>query len=274
MLALVSNLVAPGSGEWVATAAIGLSSMGNNANQKLIEGHDKLSAYTYGAITGASEALLEKLLGNIGFLNEGASFSLKGILSEISGELIQMGVESYVNEAMYGELVDANALGEEALKTVIYTALLSGLSTGGQTISNIAINGSKANITNFSSFCDFVGMMNSGDISLVKNSDGKYTCVLKSDADVSSSMLAEIESMFPGVPIMQNVSDESMYSTYVLTFQTIYGLVSMIAPTSLLVVFAVKYFDVPYTSFVKYIWRFVLMLFLLVLLVLLVLALI
>ncbi len=74
--------------------------------------------------------------------------------------------------------------------------------------------------------------------------------------------------------MMNNVTDESMYSTYALTFQTIYGLVSMIAPTSLLVVFAVKYFDVPYTSWVKYIWRFILMLFLLVLLVLLVLALI
>ena len=74
--------------------------------------------------------------------------------------------------------------------------------------------------------------------------------------------------------LMNNVTDESLYSTYALTFQTVYGLVSMIAPTSLLVIFAVKYFDVPYTSFVKYIWRFILMLFLLILLVLLVLALI
>lgn len=76
------------------------------------------------------------------------------------------------------------------------------------------------------------------------------------------------------VTMMNNVMDESLYTTYALTFQTVYGLTSMIAPTSLLVVFAVKYFDVPYTSWVKYIWRFVLMLFLLVLLVLLVLALI
>lgn len=76
------------------------------------------------------------------------------------------------------------------------------------------------------------------------------------------------------VPMMQNVTDESMFSTCALTFQSIYGLVSMIAPTSLFLVFAVKYFDVPYTSFVKYIWRFILMLFLLILLVLLVLALI
>jgi len=76
------------------------------------------------------------------------------------------------------------------------------------------------------------------------------------------------------VTMMNSITDESLYATYALTFQTVYGLVSIIAPTSLLVVFAVKYFDIPYTSWVKYIWRFILMLFLLVLLVLLVLALI
>lgn len=69
-------------------------------------------------------------------------------------------------------------------------------------------------------------------------------------------------------------ADESLLSTYAMTYQSIYGLVSVISPTSLFVIFALKYFDVPYTSWVKYIWRFVLMLFLLVILVLLVLSLI
>ena len=59
-----------------------------------------------------------------------------------------------------------------------------------------------------------------------------------------------------------------------LTFQSVYGLTSIVAPTSFLVIFALKYFDVPYTTWFKYIWRFVLMLFLLVILVLLVLALV
>lgn len=76
------------------------------------------------------------------------------------------------------------------------------------------------------------------------------------------------------VTVMKNVTDESLYSTYALTFQSVYSVISIIAPTSLFVVFAVKYFDIPYTTWVKYIWRFVLMLFLLVLLVLLILALI
>ncbi len=70
------------------------------------------------------------------------------------------------------------------------------------------------------------------------------------------------------------VSDESLMTLYAVTFQSIYGLTSIVAPTSFLVIFALKYFDVPYTTWFKYIWRFVLMLFLLVILVLLVLALV
>lgn len=74
--------------------------------------------------------------------------------------------------------------------------------------------------------------------------------------------------------IIATVTDESLMSTYAITFQSVYGLTSIIAPTSFLVIFALKYFDVPYTTWFKYIWRFVLMLFLLVILVLLVLALV
>ena len=70
------------------------------------------------------------------------------------------------------------------------------------------------------------------------------------------------------------VNDESLMPLYAVTFQSVYGLTSIIAPTSFLVIFALKYFDVPYTTWFKYIWRFVLMLFLLVILVLLVLALV
>ena len=74
--------------------------------------------------------------------------------------------------------------------------------------------------------------------------------------------------------MIAQVTDESLYSVYALLFQSVYGIVSIIGPTSLLVIFALKYFDVPYTTWVKYIWRFVLLLLLLLILVLLVLSLI
>lgn len=75
-------------------------------------------------------------------------------------------------------------------------------------------------------------------------------------------------------PLIGLVENESMLNTYAMTFQSIYGIVAMIGPTSFLLIVVLKYFDVPYTSWVKYIWRFVLMLLLLVILVLLVMALI
>ena len=75
-------------------------------------------------------------------------------------------------------------------------------------------------------------------------------------------------------PMISLVEDESMLATYAMTFQSIYGIVSIIGPTSFLLIVALKYFDIPYTSWVKYIWRFVLMLLLLVILVLLLMALI
>lgn len=74
--------------------------------------------------------------------------------------------------------------------------------------------------------------------------------------------------------ILAVLTDESLMPLYTVTFQSVYGLTSIVAPTSFLVIFALKYFDVPYTTWFKYIWRFVLMLFLLVILVLLVLALV
>ncbi|MGM9881311.1 MAG: hypothetical protein ACI31S_00490 [Bacilli bacterium] len=76
------------------------------------------------------------------------------------------------------------------------------------------------------------------------------------------------------MPMISAVADESMYGVYAMTFQSIYGLISIIGPTSLLLIVVLKYFDIPYTSWVKYIWRFVLMLLLIIILVLFILALI
>ena len=74
--------------------------------------------------------------------------------------------------------------------------------------------------------------------------------------------------------IITTVTDSSLLASTSINFQSIYGLTSIIAPTSFLVIFALKYLDVPYITWVKYIWRFILMLLLLIILVLLIFALI
>ena len=75
-------------------------------------------------------------------------------------------------------------------------------------------------------------------------------------------------------PILTAATDESMTSTYVVAFQSVYGLVSVIAPTSFLLIVVLKYFDIPYTTWIKYIWRFVLVLLSIIILSLIVLSLI
>ncbi len=75
-------------------------------------------------------------------------------------------------------------------------------------------------------------------------------------------------------PIIGTVTDEAMFSAFALSFQTIYGLMGIIAPTSLLLIFALSYLDVPYTTWLKYIWRFVLSLFIIIFAVLIILSLI
>lgn len=68
-------------------------------------------------------------------------------------------------------------------------------------------------------------------------------------------------------PIINLITDESIYESVAILLQGIYGIVSIIGPTSLILIFGLSYFDVPYTTWLKYIWRFVLGLIILLALV-------
>ena len=59
-------------------------------------------------------------------------------------------------------------------------------------------------------------------------------------------------------PILNLVTDESVYSSVAILFQGIYGIFSVVGPTSIILIFALSYMNVPYTTWLKYIWRFVL----------------
>lgn len=75
-------------------------------------------------------------------------------------------------------------------------------------------------------------------------------------------------------PILGVVTDEAMLDVLALSFQSLYGLINIVGPTSLLLIFALSYLDVPYTTWLKYIWRFILSLFIIIFAILLILALI
>lgn len=68
-------------------------------------------------------------------------------------------------------------------------------------------------------------------------------------------------------PITTLITDESIYASVALLFQGIYGIFSLVGPTSLILILGLTYLDVPYTTWLKYIWRFILYLLILVALV-------
>ena len=75
-------------------------------------------------------------------------------------------------------------------------------------------------------------------------------------------------------PIINVVTTESMFKVYSLAFQSLYGLINIVGPTSIMLIFALSYSDVPYTTWIKYIWRFVLSLFIIIFATLMILTLI
>ena len=68
-------------------------------------------------------------------------------------------------------------------------------------------------------------------------------------------------------PIVSVLSDGANLSVYAIAFQSLYGLVGLIGPTSLLLIVGLTYLEVPYKTWVKYIWRFILELFIVIFIV-------
>ena len=64
-------------------------------------------------------------------------------------------------------------------------------------------------------------------------------------------------------PIVNLVTDETVYSSIAMLFQGIYGIFSIVGPTSIILIFALSYMNIPYTTWLKYIWRLILALILL-----------
>ena len=58
-------------------------------------------------------------------------------------------------------------------------------------------------------------------------------------------------------PIVNALPESSNLSIYAVMFQSIYGLIQIVGPTSLLMIVGLSYLQVPYSKWLKYIWRFV-----------------
>lgn len=68
--------------------------------------------------------------------------------------------------------------------------------------------------------------------------------------------------------VVSSLSDSANLSVYALMFQGLYGLVQFCGPTSLILIVGLSYLEVPYKSWLKYIWRFVIELLIIIFLAL------
>ncbi len=113
---------------------------------------------------------------------------------------------------------------------------------------------------------------NNGFLEGVINGYGKFNYGISSLlALVSCLVNVDITWILVGgyAPIISLITDESIYPSVALLFQALYGVFSIVGPTSLFLILGLTYFDIPYTTWLKYIWRFVLYLLILIALVIL-----
>lgn len=68
--------------------------------------------------------------------------------------------------------------------------------------------------------------------------------------------------------IVTNLTDSANLSIYAVMFQSLYGLLQIVGPTSILLIIGLTYLEVPYKTWLKYIWRFAVMLLIVIMLVL------
>ncbi|MGN1268540.1 MAG: hypothetical protein ACI4U0_03465 [Candidatus Aphodocola sp.] len=73
--------------------------------------------------------------------------------------------------------------------------------------------------------------------------------------------------------LVSTLPEKANLSVYAIMFQSLYGLVQIIGPTSLLLIVGLSYLDVPYKTWFKYIWRFVVELLIVILIILMIVSL-
>lgn len=73
--------------------------------------------------------------------------------------------------------------------------------------------------------------------------------------------------------IVSSLSDKANLSVYAVMFQSLYGLVQIVGPTSILLIVGLSYLEVPYKTWLKYIWRFIVELLIVIFIVLMIVSL-
>lgn len=129
-------------------------------------------------------------------------------------------------------------------------------------------------------YCVLVCCYNNGFFEAIIANAGKEF----GDNAIIHSLLTAVGSVLHGdlyyassavfAPIISSLTESANLSIYAIMFQSINGLIQLAGPTSIILIIGLSYLDVPYTTWLKYIWRFIIELIILILIVLMIVSLI
>ena len=111
---------------------------------------------------------------------------------------------------------------------------------------------------------------NNGFYELLITNYGKFNYGISSLLAIGGCILnVDITWIILGVfsPIINLITEEAIYASVAVLLQGIYGVFLLVGPTSLILILGLMYFDIPYTTWLKYIWRFILYLIVLLALI-------
>ena len=135
---VASNFVVPGSGAAVGSALLGGSAAGNAYQEALNEGYTLDQARGYGILTGASEIIMERLLGGISAYGgnalgkfftqnmKNADTALKQIAKNVGGSMLSEFSEEYLQEVLTPVFKNLTLGTDEEVKLVSAEALYAG----------------------------------------------------------------------------------------------------------------------------------------------------
>ena len=135
---VASNFVLPGSGAAVGSALLGGSAAGNAYQEALNEGYTVDQARGYGILSGASEIIMERLLGGISAYGgnalgkfftqnmKNADTALKQIAKNVGGSMLSEFSEEYLQEVLTPWFRNLTLGTDEEVKLVSPEALYAG----------------------------------------------------------------------------------------------------------------------------------------------------
>ena len=112
-------------------------------------------------------------------------------------------------------------------------------------------------------YCVLVSSYNNGFVETIITNAGKSfgdNVVIHSLISILGSVLnVDLYYVTSGVfsAIVSSLSDKANLSVYAVMFQSLYGVVQIVGPTSIILICGLGYLEVPYKTWLKYIWRFV-----------------